>query len=53
MPDTRPGIKFNENGVCNPCLNYEHQKVTDWNIRMNELKQLCEKYRGKNRYKRI
>ena len=48
MPDTRPGIKFAENGVCNPCLNYEHQKTTDWDSRMNELRKLCDKFRGIN-----
>ena len=26
MPDTRPGIKFNEEGICYPCLNYEKRK---------------------------
>lgn len=23
MPNTRPGIKFDENGVCEACNNYE------------------------------
>ena len=26
MPNTRPGIKFDENGVCMACINYEKQK---------------------------
>ena len=27
MPDTRPGIKFNKDGVCYPCLNAEKAKA--------------------------
>ena len=48
MVDTRPGITFDEKGVCAACINYEKQKTTDWNKRMNELKVLCEKHRGSN-----
>ena len=47
MPDTRPGIKFNDEGVCMPCVNFEKQKHTDWDARHKELEALCDKYRGK------
>lgn len=50
MPDTRPGIKFNENGVCYPCLNAEKRKETDWIKRQEELKNLCNKYRRDDGY---
>ena len=26
MPDTRPGIVFDEQGVCSACRSYEHRK---------------------------
>ena len=48
MPDTRPGIKFNEEGVCYPCLVYERRKQVDWSARWRELEQLADKYRGSN-----
>jgi N-acetyl sugar amidotransferase len=48
MPDTRPGIKFHEDGVCMPCHNYEKQKTTDWDRRKREFNILCDKYRGKH-----
>ena len=48
MPDTRPGIQFDENGICYPCLNYEKQKTIDWKDRFSQLEKICEKYRGKN-----
>ena len=48
MPDTRPGIKFNEEGMCYPCLTYDKRKQIDWNARWRELEQLADKYRGSN-----
>ena len=47
MPDTRPGIIF-ENDVCSGCINFEKQKNTNWEQRMNEFKNLCDQHRGKN-----
>ena len=47
MPNTRPGITFNEEGVCIACQNNERKKAVDWEARMNELKVLCDKYRRK------
>ena len=41
MPDTRPGIKFDSNGTCHACLNFQKQKTTDWEQRFNELKELA------------
>lgn len=48
MPDTRPGIVFNAEGVCRPCEVAEERKTIDWNKRLNELHVLCDKYREKN-----
>lgn len=48
MPDTRPGITFNSEGVCSACQSYENRKNTDYNHRFEELKDLCNKYRGIN-----
>ena len=48
MPDTRPGLEFDENGVCAACINFENQKKIDWDERWNQLEKLCDKYRGSN-----
>ncbi|MEG1884292.1 MAG: N-acetyl sugar amidotransferase [Clostridia bacterium] len=48
MPDTRPGIRFNEEGVCSACQAYERRKSIDWDTRYKELEVLCDKYRGMN-----
>lgn len=47
MPNTRPGIKFHEDGICAPCKSYEKQKQTNWELRKKEFEILCDKYRGK------
>ena len=48
MPDTRPGISFDENGVCSACQSFERRKEIDWDKRFKELEALCDKYRGMN-----
>ncbi len=48
MPDTRPGIQFDEHGVCTACNHYEGRKNIDWEARFAEFKALCDKYRGCN-----
>ena len=47
MPDTRPHITFDGRGICVACQNNERKKLTDWNARFEELKDLCDKYRRK------
>lgn len=47
MPDTRPGIRFNQEGVCIACQNCEKKRTIDWESRFLELKELCNKYRRK------
>ncbi len=48
MPDTRPGIRFDEEGVCQACRAEEQKDKTNWDARWQELEQLCDKYRGQN-----
>lgn len=48
MPETRPGISFNSEGVCSACQAYENRKKVDYKNRFEELKKLCDKYRGFN-----
>lgn len=48
MPDTRPGITFNKEGVCSACQSYERRKQIDWTKRWEEFKEICNKYKGMN-----
>lgn len=47
MPDTRPGIYFDEEGICQACRAEEQKDVTNWSERHQELKKICDKYRRK------
>ncbi len=48
MPDTRPGITFDEKGVCSACRSMEHRVQIDWDARWQEFEKICDKYRGMN-----
>lgn len=45
MPDTRPGITFDQNGICSACQSYERRKSIDWNDRWKQFEELCGRYR--------
>lgn len=48
MPDTRPGITFNEEGICSACQGFENRNKVDWKQRWKEFEAICDKYRGMN-----
>jgi len=45
MPDTKPDLQLDEEGVCNACRSYEKRKEVDWDVRYAELLRVLEKYR--------
>lgn len=45
MPDTKPDLHLDEQGICNACRNYENRTAIDWDSRYQELLQVLEKYR--------
>lgn len=51
MPETRPRLTFDSNGVCAACEWHKIKKEEiDWKKRYDELKKLCDDIRGKQRY---
>ncbi len=50
MPNTRPRITFNADGVCNACEHAEKKKKIDWKARRKELEKILDKFRLKNGY---
>jgi len=50
MPETRPGIIFDKEGVCRPCRVAERKSEIDWGKRFEALKKLAKKYKRKNGY---
>lgn len=45
MPDTKPDLHLDEQGICNACRNYENRVVIDWESRYEKLLEVLEKYR--------
>lgn len=49
MPDTRPDLRFDEEGVCDACRSFERKsKVIDWEGRRAEFENLLQEYGNKN-----
>ena len=49
MPETRPRIVFNAEGVCNACSWAEEKsEAIDWSARWRELEDLCDRHRGRS-----
>ena len=42
MPDSRPRIVFNKDGVCNACLHSDEKKKIDWENRREEFLELIK-----------
>jgi len=48
LPDTKPDLVLDGEGVCNACRSYERRVEIDWNARAMELAQILDRYRSKN-----
>jgi len=48
MPDTKPDLKMDAEGVCSACRSYENRKVVDWDARRKELDEVLARYRNTN-----
>lgn len=48
MPDTRPGLTFNSEGICAACESYKNRRRVNWVERRKELLDILEKYRIKD-----
>ncbi len=50
MPNTRPRVVFNADGVCNACTYSELKKTFNWPERKEEFLKLLEQHRGKQKW---
>jgi len=48
MPDSRPRIAFDDEGVCNACRHAEQKELVDWDARRREFVELIEPFRSKD-----
>ena len=47
MPDTRPDLTFDENGVCDACHSFDKKENSiDWKLRRKEFEELIEPYKS-------
>ena len=46
MPETRPHLHIDEQGVCNACRSYENRAQIDWDERRHQFLELVEEYRS-------
>lgn len=51
MPETKPDLHIDADGVCSACRYYEKRQEVNWELRSRELVDLLEKYRSKNNEK--
>ena len=49
LPNSKPNILFNEDGICYPCVNYKKRKEINWKSRANLFEQLVKKIKNKNK----
>jgi len=45
MPDTKPDLHLDDDGVCNACRSYESRASVDWDARYADLLRVLERYR--------
>lgn len=45
MPDTKPDLRLDDQGICNACRAYENRKLVDWDARQRELIEILNRYR--------
>ncbi|MBI1293852.1 N-acetyl sugar amidotransferase [bacterium] len=48
MPETKPDLYIDEEGICNACRSYAARKAVDWNVRKQALLTILERYRSKD-----
>jgi hypothetical protein len=46
-PNTRPRVKFGEDGICNACHYKDEKNKINWDDRKVELEEICNKFRSK------
>ena len=46
MPETKPDLFIDADGVCNACHSYQRRAIVDWDARRRELTAILERYRS-------
>ena len=46
LPNTKPDLSFNEDGVCSACVAFKNRREVDWELRDEEFKILLNRHQG-------
>ena len=46
LPDTKPGVVFDAEGICSACRSVERKHEIDWEARGAQLQQICDEATG-------
>jgi N-acetyl sugar amidotransferase len=49
LPNTRPNIVINDNGICNACVNHSNKKLINWSKQLVALKKIVKKIKNKSK----
>ena len=47
-PDIKPGLIFDEEGVCDPCRNHERKNEINWDAKREQFLELIGKFKSKD-----
>ena len=50
MPDTKPDLPFDEEGVCGACRNFERRAEVDWHERRSQLESILGRFRSETHW---
>lgn len=48
LPDTKPGVVFDDECICSACRSVERKQKIDWEGRAAKLRKMCDEIRGSN-----
>jgi N-acetyl sugar amidotransferase len=48
MPETKPDLLIDEQGICSACRSFEHRNEVNWQRREEELQGILDRYRSRN-----
>ena len=49
LPNTRPNLKFDENGICSACTNFVKKENINWKKRENIFKKIIKEAKTKSK----
>jgi N-acetyl sugar amidotransferase len=50
LPETKPDLWFDAEGVCAACLNFDARQEVDWSDRLQQLQEIVGRYRSNSKW---